>query len=128
MLLSLYMITFSKSALDFLLQNYQKKCQKIKMWDKYWLQFRSTISEDFEETEVSEITLTITSFVKKESVEALICKKTHPKSCPWYARKSESTMILFDNREKVDCSWHCKSRVCPKRIYTKLLSVVHQIC
>ena len=45
------------------------------MWDKYWLQFRSTISEDFEETEVSEITLTITSFVKKESVEALTVKK-----------------------------------------------------
>ena len=45
------------------------------MWDKYWLQLRSTISEDFEETEVSEITLTITSFVKKESVEALTVKK-----------------------------------------------------
>ena len=45
------------------------------MWDKYWLQFRSKISEDCEETEVSETTLTITSFVKKESVEALTVKK-----------------------------------------------------
>ena len=43
------------------------------MWDKYWLQFRSTISEDIEETEVSEIT--ITSFVKKEYVEALTVNK-----------------------------------------------------
>ena len=43
------------------------------MWDKYWLQFRSTISEDFEETEVSGIT--ITSFVKKEYVEALTVNK-----------------------------------------------------
>ena len=67
------MITYSKSALKFLTSELSKKCQKIEMWDKYWLQFRSTISEDFEETEVSEITLTITSFVKKESVEALNC-------------------------------------------------------
>ena len=56
------------------------------MWDKYWLQFKSTISEDFEETYVSEITLTITSLVKKESVEALTLKKT-------------------PNREKVKVRW-----------------------
>ena len=45
------------------------------MWDKYCLQFINTISEGIEETEVSVITLTITSFVKKESLEALTVNK-----------------------------------------------------
>ena len=50
-------------------------------------QFVNTISEGIEETELSVITLTITSFLKKKSVETITGKKT-PKTYTYYARNS----------------------------------------
>ena len=45
------------------------------MGDNYCLQFVNTFSEGIKETEVSVIILTITPFLKKESLETLTVKK-----------------------------------------------------
>ena len=51
-----------------------KLSENFRRWDKYCLQFVSTIIEGNEEAELSEITLTITSCIKKEAVETLTVK------------------------------------------------------